>query len=189
MKLFIWRDHLINSWTGLLVGFCLLGAGCASTSSSPSLDNSAELSTNIGVVDIQRLLAETSLGKQVNESLKAFMTDRQALIDLEQKELRAKESELLRQGSVLSASAKKQKEEEFRRRMMAYQQKVAELNREVQAKQEALFSEFRTNIESVVARLAKQRGLVIVLEKGPNTPTRYFHPGLDLTDRIIQELK
>ena len=160
-------------------------SGCASSDPSPDLDTQ---SSRIGVVDTQRLLERAKLGQQVTDSLNEFMTDRQVLIDLEQKELRNLESELLRQGSVLSASAKKQREEQFRRKMMEYQQKVSNLNREVQEKQAELFSEFRESVEEIVQKVAQQEGLTLVLEKGPNTNTRYFDPTLDVTDKVLQAL-
>lgn len=169
------------------VGFLLAVSGCKSSPSTPS-SNSEMSNAKIGVVDSQRLLGQTKVGKQVNESLNRFMTDRQALIDLEQKELREMESALLRQGSVLTASAKKQREEQFRRRMMEYQQKVGDLNREVQAKQAELLGEFHVKVEEVATVVAEKHGLDIVLEKGPNTTTRYYRPSLDITDEIRQEM-
>ena len=169
----------------LVGGLFFMMSGCASSDPSPDLDTQ---SSRIGVVDTQRLLERAKLGQQVTDSLNEFMTDRQVLIDLEQKELRNLESELLRQGSVLSASAKKQREEQFRRKMMEYQQKVSNLNREVQEKQAELFSEFRESVEEIVQKVAQQEGLTLVLEKGPNTNTRYFDPTLDVTDKVLQAL-
>jgi len=179
-------DRWKVSWGFLLaVAFCFVASGCSSA--SPSVVEDTRLS-NFGVVDTQRLLEEAKLGRQVTDSLNDFMNDRQVLIDLEQKELRNLESELLRQGSVLSASAKKQREEQFRRKMMEYQQKVTNLNREVQEKQAEFFSEFRESVEGIVQKVARQEGLTLVLEKGPNTNTRYFDPTLDITDKVLKAL-
>ncbi len=169
----------------LVMWVTVMGVGCAST--TPEV---AKTMTNvpIGVVDTQWLLKESKLGQQVNESLEKFMKDRQALIELEQKELRELESQLMRQGSVLSAAAKQQREEQFRRRMLAYQQKVADMNREVQAKQAELFGEFRDAVDTVVEIIAQQQGLALVVEKGQNTTTRYFNPTMDISKVILTEL-
>ena len=108
----------------------LLGSGCASSSPTiPQKEASAVASDlHIGVMDMQWLLKQSKLGKQVTDALDTFMKGRQALIELEQKELRNLESQLLRQGSVLSQSARQQREEEFRKRMGEYQQKVTNMN-------------------------------------------------------------
>lgn len=171
-----------------LVGLCgalILVAACASS----SVDGErGKMAMPVGVVDTQWLLKESKLGRQANDSLGKFMKDRQALIELEQKELRELESQLQRQGSVLSSSAKQQREEQFRRRAMEYQQKVSDFNREVQEKQGQLFAEFRDHVDTVVADLAKRLGLVLVLEKGPATTTRYFDNSLDLSQQVLDIL-
>lgn len=170
----------------LMIGLILVGSGCAS--SSPATPQKIAPSISIGVVDIQWLLKESKLGKQVTDTLNAFMKDRQTLIELEQKELRNLESQLLRQGSVLSPSARQEREDQFRQRMGEYQQKVANMNQEVQSKQGQLFSEFRENVDAVIESLAKQHGLLLVVEKGANTTTRYHEASLDISQEVLTEL-
>ena len=142
----------------------------------------------VGVVDPQRILAETVKGKRLSDALHAFMKDRQTLVELEQKELRKLESELMAQSTVLSQQARDRKEEQFREKMAGYQQKVADLNREVQEKQRELQNEFRLQVQKVVTDIAGQRGLALVLENGVNSGTLYYQAGLDISTDIIQAL-
>ncbi len=176
--------HLGAGW--LVSGILLLGSGCMS--SSPVTEKKSVSPIAIGVVDTQWLLKESKLGQRVTETLNVFMKDRQTLIELEQKELRNLESQLLRQGSVLSQSAQQQREEQFRRRMGEYQQKVANMNQEVQAKQGQLFLEFRESVDAIIENFAQRRGLALVMEKGANTPTRYYQPSLDISKEVLAEL-
>ena len=176
--------HLSAGW--VVVGLLLLGSGC--TSSSPVTEKKSASPIAIGVVDTQWLLKESKLGKQVSDTLNAFMKDRQTLIELEQKELRNLENQLLQQGSVLSQSARQQREEKFRRRMGEYQQKVANMNQEVQAKQGQLFLEFRESVDAIIEDVAQRHGLALVMEKGANTPTRYYEPSLDISEEVLAEL-
>ena len=176
--------HLSAGW--VVVGLLLLGSGC--TSSSPVTEKKSASPIAIGVVDTQWLLKESKLGKQVSDTLNAFMKDRQTLIELEQKELRNLENQLLQQGSVLSQSARQQREENFRRRMGEYQQKVANMNQEVQAKQGQLFLEFRESVDTIIEDVAQRHGLALVMEKGANTPTRYYEPSLDISEEVLAEL-
>jgi len=155
-------------------------AGCAS---APGVNPKGQ----IGVVDPSRVLNETEAGKKVKESLNAFMKNRQTLIELEEKELKRMEDDLIKQASVLSATAKREREEQFRRRMMEYQQKVTELNREVQEKQRDVSDNFRGRVEKVVAKVAQQLGLLVVLEKGKGAPTLYNDGSLDITGPVIEE--
>lgn len=175
-------------WAWALAWLFVSGAGCASTPSQPPPPTVTKERPSIGVVDFQQLIKETKIGKQVNDSLSTFMKDREALVELEQKELRKLENELRRQGSVLSATARKLREEQFQRRVVEYQKKVANLNREVQEKRQELLGAFREKAQTVLAQVAQKHGLTIVLEKGQGTSTLYHHPSMDISDEVIQAL-
>lgn len=185
------RAVMFRGWGARILGVLLLcgsligTSGCATPTSSGASTASA---TMIGVVNPQRVLNETTAGQHVTEQLNSFMKDRQMLLELEQRELRKLEDELVSQGTVLSPEARKQREDKFRRRMIAYQQKVADLNREVQEKQKELLDGFRAHVKRVVASLAQTHGLMVVLEYGPGTSTLYHQPQLDITDQVIQAM-
>ncbi len=176
----------------VLAGMILIlsvGIGCAT--SAPETSGTARqalFGVLIGVVDTQWLLKESKLGHQVNDALSQFMKDRQTLLELEQQELRNLENEILRQGSVLSPSAKQQKEEQLRQRMLGYQQKVGDMNREFQTKQAELLGEFRDQVDLVVQQIAQGQGLDLVVEKGKHTSTRYYEPSMDLSSNVLEIL-
>ncbi len=142
----------------------------------------------IGVVDPQRILQETVKGQQLSDNLNAFMKDRQTLVELEQKELRNLEGELRAQMTILSQSARKLKEEQFRQKMAAYQQKITDLNREVQEKQRELQNEFRREVKKVVGQIASDRNLGLVLEYGSNSGTLFYQESWDISTDVIQVL-
>jgi outer membrane protein len=91
----------------------------------------AKVEGKVGVVDSARVLNETISGKKTKDSLTAFSKNRQTLIEMDEKELRRMEEDFGRQASVLSATAKKEREDQFRRRVAEYQQKAGEMNREI----------------------------------------------------------
>ncbi len=151
-------------------------------------DGASRTSLIVGVVDPQRILEETVKGQRLSDNLNAFMKDRQLLIELEQKELRDLEEELRAQRTVLSQSARELKEEQFRQKMGAYQEKIATLNREVQDKQQELQNEFRREVGEVVSQIAKDRDLGLVIEDGPNSGTLYHQESWDISTEVIQVL-
>lgn len=154
--------------------------GCAKPGQTPD--------HRIAVLDAQRVLSESAIGKRAKETLEKFAKNRQALIEIEERELRRMEEDFVKQGSVLSASAKREREEVFRRRMTDYQQKAAELNREVQEKQKEVLEGFREQLERVVETISKQMNLQLVVEKGRGSPTIYSESSLDISVRVIEEL-
>jgi len=168
----------------IVVGATLLAGGCVSSAESQPTGRSG---LPIGVMEPQRVLSETDAGKKAMESLATFAKSRQGLVESEEKELRRMEEDFMKQASVLSANAKKEREEQFRRRMTEYQQKANQMNREVQEKQREVLEGFRVKIEKVVARLAQQMGLAMVVEKGKGSPTVYYDASLDITTKVIEE--
>jgi outer membrane protein len=145
----------------------------------------------IGVIEPQKILDGTKSGKKIKDSLQEYVKSRQKIIDLEEEELKRTEEELVKQGAVLSADAKKEKEESFRKRMVEYQRKVSQLNQEVQAKKKEVLDDFNKNLESIVKNIADKEKFSLVVEKADNGAGAlviYSHPSLDLTDRVIKEL-
>ena len=145
----------------------------------------------IGVIEPQKVLDGTRNGKKIKDSLQDYVKSRQKIIDLEEEELKKIEEDLVKQSAVLSADAKKEKEETFRKRMMEYQRKVAQLNQEVQNKKKEVLDEFNKGLEQIVKGIADKEKLSLVVEKGDNGAGAlvvYSHPSLDITDRVIKEL-
>ena len=170
-----------RTWVWIvMLNFLLVAVGCASVPAPLS-------GARVGVVDPQRVLNETEAGKKVLESIGTFMKNRQALIELEEKELKQMEEDLVKQSSVLSANAKKEREGQFRRRITEFQQKVGELNREVQEKQKEVLEGFREKVERVAARVAQQLSLQVVIDRSRGGPTLYNDPALDVTAKVIEE--
>jgi outer membrane protein len=165
--------------TGVLLLALLIVSGCAS--------GGAKIEGKIGVVDPARVLNETSSGKKAKDSLSAFSKNRQALIEMDEKELRRMEDDFGRQASVLSPTAKREREEQFRRRVAEYQQKAGEMNREVQEKQKDVLEAFREKVGLMVGKVSKRLGLQVVIDKGKGGPTLYSDEGLDITGQVIDE--
>ena len=168
----------VLSTGGLLIAL-LAVSGCAA--------GGAKVEGKVGVVDSARVLNETNSGKKAKDSLSAFAKSRQAVIEIDEKELRRMEEDFGRQASVLSPTAKQEREGQFRRRVAEYQQKAGEMNREVQEKQKDVLEGFREKVELIVGKVSKRLGVQVVMEKGKGGPTLYSEAGLDITGQVIDE--
>lgn len=166
------------SIVGLLVAL-LAVSGCAA--------GVAKVEGKIGVVDAARVLNETNVGKKAKDSLTIFSKNRQALIEMDEKELRRMEEDFGRQASILSPTAKREREEQFRRRVTEYQQKANDMNREVQEKQKDVLEGFREKVGLMVGNVSKRFGLQVVIDKGKGGATLYSDEGLDITGQVIDE--
>jgi len=168
-----------NGSAALLAVVLVAVSGCAG--SGPKVDG------KIGVLDPARILSDTNAGKKAKDNLTAFSKNRQALIELDEKELRRMEEDFVKQATVLSPTAKREREESFRRRMQEYQQKVTELNREVQEKQKDVMEGFRDKIETIVGKVAKRLSLQIVVDSSKGGPTLYREDAIDISNQVIEE--
>ena len=166
------------SVVGLLVAL-LAVSGCAA--------GVAKVEGKIGVVDAARVLNETTVGKKAKDSLTIFSKNRQALIEMDEKELRRMEEDFGRQASILSPTAKREREEQFRRRVTEYQQKANDMNREVQEKQKDVLEGFREKVGLMVGNVSKRLGVQVVIDKGKGGATLYSDEGLDITGQVIDE--
>lgn len=162
-----------------LAAWIAAAAGCAAAKD--------KIEGTIGLVDPARVLNDSNAGKKAKDSLTSFSKNRQALIEIEEKELRRMEEDFIKQASVLSPAAKNEREQVFRRRMAEYQQKAGELNREVQEKQKDVLEAFRDKVEAVVSKVAKRHGLQVVIDKGKGGPAIYGAEELDITTQVIEE--
>jgi len=176
-----------NNWLVVGVAFAavLSLAGCAGFSGVSGL--AAKVDGKIGVIDAQRIFEQTVAGKKAKEHLVGFSKNRQALMELEEKELRRMEEDLVKQASILSPAARREREEQFRRRVQEYQQKAGDLNREVQEKQKDVLEGFREKVEIVSSKVAKRLGLQIVVDKSKGGSTIYHEQSLDISAQIIEE--
>lgn len=175
------RGRCWNGGVGLLAVVLLTASGCAGAGAG------AKVEGKIGVLDPARILSDTNAGKKAKDNLTAFSKNRQTLIELDEKELRRMEEDFVKQASVLSPTAKREREEAFRRRMQEYQQKVTELNREVQEKQKDVMDGFREKIETVTGKVAKRLGLQIVVDSSKGGATLYREDTLDISNQVIEE--
>ncbi|HSF66228.1 MAG TPA: OmpH family outer membrane protein [Nitrospiraceae bacterium] len=165
--------------TVALLTALLVVSGCAA--------GVAKVEGTTGVVDPARVLNETNQGKRAKETLNVFAKNRQALIEVDEKELRRMEEDFGRQASVLSPTAKREREDQFRRRVAEYQQKANDMNREVQEKQKDVLEGFREKVTLIVGKVAKRLGLQVVIDKGKGGPTLYSDDKLDITSQVIDE--
>jgi len=147
----------------------------------------AKIEGKIGVIDAQRILDNTNAGKKAKDVLVSFSKNRQALMEFDEKELRRMEEDLVKQSGILSPAAKREREEQFRRRVQDYQQKAAELNREVQEKQKDVLDAFREKVEAVAGKVAKRLGLQIIVDRSKGGPTIYHEENLDISSQVIEE--
>lgn len=154
----------------------------------PAVD--AADSVKIGYVDAQKILDNTKAGKKSKEGMEEFVKSRQKIIDLDESEIKQLQDDLTRQAAVLSPDARREKEESLQRKVMEYQRRAGEMNKEVQGKKKEVLDKFNKDLEGIVKKVAERGGYSFVIDRNAEGGVLlYAKESFDLTDEVVKEFE
>jgi outer membrane protein len=140
---------------------------------------------NVVVVDVQALLQNSKAAKMVRSQMEQKRNEYTKEISSAEEKLRAQRDALQRQQASLSADALNKKAREF-------QQKVNDLDRDVQSKRAALeksnneaLGKIQQIMLKIIADIARQRHANLVLQRSDLV---LFDQSFDATDEVMQKL-
>ncbi len=141
--------------------------------------------TKIGVVDLQRCLAESKVGKRYKAefSAKADAVD----ADLKKKETHLKELRevLEKQGLVLSQSAKAEKEKEYRQKLDAFKEQLRASQQTLQKQDQELTARIFRDLQAVVKEIGEAGGYGLIVERQEGG-VLFVPKDADITEEVIR---
>ncbi|MFZ2003956.1 MAG: OmpH family outer membrane protein [Stellaceae bacterium] len=142
-------------------------------------------SLQVMVVDVQALLQNAKSAKMVRDQIEAKRAEYAKEISHQEEVLRQERDTLQKQQSTLTAEQLNVKGREF-------QAKVNELDRDVQAKRQALersnadaLQKIQEVMVKIITDIAKQRKANLVFQRSELV---LFDQGFDVTDQVLQKL-
>jgi outer membrane protein len=176
---------------------CLAGSAVAQAPPAPSLPAEAPQpptppaplptaqNLTVMVVDVQALLQNSKAAKMVRSQIEQKRGEYTKDISHQEESLRAERDALQRQQASLSPEVLNQKGRDF-------QQKVNDLERNVQGKRQALeksngdaLQKIQEEMLKIIADIAKQRKSNLVFQR---TDLVLFDQAFDVTDEVLQKL-
>ncbi len=145
----------------------------------------AQSPARIAYVDVQRILARSSAGLAAREQLEKDKASMQKDIDNRRTEVEKLRDDLDKKGALLSADARKEKQETLERKVRDLRRLVDDYRIELERKEQGLLQKVLVDISGVVERVGKQRGFLIIVEKR-GAGIIYGAVEADLTDEIIK---
>ena len=139
----------------------------------------------VGFVDIQRVLARSAAGVAAREQLEKEKATMQKQVDSQRVELEKLRDELEKKGQLLSAEARKEKQELLERKVRDARRLVDDLQGTLQKKEEAMLAKVLQDVGGLVQKVGKEKGYSIVLER-QRSSILYASADADLTDEIIR---
>ena len=139
----------------------------------------------IGFVDLPRIFSESDAGKKARADIEAIEKSKKAVIEEKVNALKKNEEEITKQSSVLSAEAKKAKEEEMEKLQRDVQRLVAEARTELQKKENELTNAILKDVSDIVDAIGYEEGYAVILRSEVVLSAK---KELDLTSAVITRL-
>lgn len=142
-------------------------------------------SQKIAYIDVQRVLARSAAGVAAREQLEREKATMQKEMDTKRNELEKLREELEKKGALLTADARRDKQEQFERKRRDAARLADDFQKELEKKESVLLQKVLQEISGVIDRIGKDRGCYLVVEKR-GAGVIYAATEADLTDDIIR---
>jgi outer membrane protein len=166
---------MITALGWLVVGLLLSAASTAE----------AQDVQRIGVVDVERVLAQSVAGRNARQDLERTRTQAQNEIASRGAAIEKLREDLRRTGALLSPDARRAKEAELQRVTREAARAAEDLQRELEGKNASLVQSVLREIDEVVTRFGREKGYFLIVEKRTHSVV-YTAPAADVTDEIIR---
>ena len=163
-------------WLGVVAA-----AGMLMASESRAVDSPVK----VGVVDIQAVIAQSREGQAARNKVAAEAAEKQKDISAKEGEIKQMDAELQKQSPVLSDAAKKEREEEIRRRLRDLKRLTEDFNRDLGKRETELINDLLRDVTAVIRDYGKEKGYSLIVERGQGGVI-YGSDSADLTKEILE---
>src|SRR3989338_7188413 len=134
---------------------------------------------------VQGVLARSAAGVAAREQLERERATMQREMDGRRQELERLRDELEKKGPLMTADARREKQDVFERKRRDAARLADDFQKELEKKEQQLLQTVLQALSGIIARGGKERGYYIVLEKR-GAMVLYAAAEADLTDEVIR---
>ena len=140
----------------------------------------------IGFVDIREVILNSDAGKKAAEEFRKLYEKDRAIIQERETELKKLKDDLEKQSSILTRTAREEKEAAYQKKFRDYQLLVKDINEDLQAKDQKLAKDMVPEILKLVAAMGEREKYTLILDIG-TVPVAYLAKENDITKQVIEE--
>ncbi len=140
---------------------------------------------NVAVVDTQRIMRDSSATKSIGDQIAKLRTTYQQDITKQENELRTAEQELNRQRTIISPEAFAERRRAFEQRVGNLQRDVENRKRELDKSVQVAMGSVQKELNTIIGALVEERKFTLVL---PKSQTIYHSPQMEVTDDVMKRL-
>ena len=179
----------MRHWSAVLTlvgGLLVVGLSPAvAQQPAPAAAPSPASSARIAYIDVQRVLARSSAGVAAREQLEREKSVMQKEMDGKRVELEKLRDELEKKGPLMTADARREKQEVFERKRRDAARMMDDFQKELEKKEQVLLQRVLQDLSGVIEKVGKDRGYYMIVEKR-GASVLYASADADLTDEIIR---
>jgi len=144
-------------------------------------------SEGIYLVDMQRVISESSLGIAAKSSLESEAKKKQESLGAQKAELDKLKGELQSQAAVLSQAAVDEKKNALEKRARDFERSIQDNREEMMRKQGAAIEKIVAQAQQIIKDLAAENKYKMIIEKDARV-VLYADPKLDVTSQVVKAL-
>ena len=141
--------------------------------------------SRIGYVDVQRVIVRSVAGVAAREQLEREKVVMQKAVDNRRVEVDKLREEMEKKGLVLSAEARREKEETLQRKVRDLRRLAEDLEKELQKKEQQATQRILQELTGIIEKMGKERGFLLIVERRSGGVI-YGDPEGDVTDEVIK---
>jgi outer membrane protein len=159
----------------------VLAAAIASAQGAPA----GTTSPKIGVINVERLVQESALGKEAFNRVKKLNDQKKDEGDKLQKELRDMEQKLADQGSSMADDKRETLQKSYQEKAIAFKRFQDDANRDLEAAQKKELGELERRVFPVINQVGKEKGFTLIFNKFQSGLV-YADDAVDITDDVLK---
>jgi outer membrane protein len=140
----------------------------------------------IGYVDVRKVLLESKLGKKNKAEFEKMIKEKEGALGKEEEKLKAMQESFQKDQLMMTDEQKMARQKTFQEKADAYQKMVRDAKQEIGKKDNEYTSKALTEIRAIVADLAREMKLSLVLEAS-ESGLLYAEQSMDLTPKVMEK--
>jgi len=154
-------------------------------SAAPAWAQTPAPGPRVAFIDLQRVLARSAAGVAAREQLERDKAAMQKDVEAKRKELEALREELEKKGPLMTADARRDKQDQFERKRRDAARLADDFQKELEKKEAVLLQKVLQEVSGVIEKVGKERNYQIIVER-QRAAVLYAAPDADLTEEIIK---
>lgn len=139
----------------------------------------------IGYVDLQRALNQSKAGIAAKQQMTEQVQKYEAEFKTKQDDVLRMKADLEKQASLLSDTARAEREREYQRRVTELQRFQKDIQEELQLKDTEYTSRIINELFDVLQKIGAEQGYTMIIEKNEGAIV-YADPAVDVTNALIE---